>query len=59
MNSPFDIISYDWLRRFFPSTDNTRIRLERIIDRNFDDFYREFDEMRNEMERASERTAYH
>ena len=52
MNSPFDIISYDWLRRFFPSTDNTRIRLERIIDRNFDDFYREFDEMRRDIERT-------
>ncbi len=52
MNSSFDMISYDWLGRFFPSTDNTRIRLERIIDRNFDDFYREFDEMRRDIERT-------
>ena len=52
MNSSFDMISYDWLRRFFPSTDNTRIRLERIRDRNFDDFYREFYEMRRDIERT-------
>ena len=50
------MISYDWLRRFFPhrarfSTDNTRVPRERIRDRNINDFYREFDEMRRDMEK--------
>jgi HSP20 family protein len=40
-----DIISNDWYKRFFSG-------LSPFGSWNFDDMFREFDEMRNEMERA-------